>query len=71
VITEVYELVTEEGTESIKVVTIDDEVTVYFYTDGEETGGPNIYEAGSQRLREYLQGYRHDGYRLVSTQEEE
>lgn len=73
-ITERYELETEYGTDAIEVTTWEDEeVTVRFFTDGEETGSPNTYvlpEDGG-RLREYLNAYRHEGYVLVSTERED
>lgn len=74
-ITETYELVTDEGTDAIKVVTIDNEVAIYFFTDGQETGGPDMYNTNdsgeSAQLGRMLNEYRHEGYRLVSTEAED
>jgi hypothetical protein len=65
--TDTYRLDTPDGPEYMEVCTIDNEVAVYFYTDGVLTGGPDMYNmedgAESQRFREYINGCLHDGYR--------
>jgi len=61
-----YELDGIPVVDAFTATTLDGEVSIRFYTDGVETGGPDHYEAGSPRLREFLQGCAHDGYTLAA-----
>lgn len=70
-ITDTLAVTTEHGIDSITVTTNGEETHIYFFTDGTCTGGPDYYETDSGRLREVLQGYVHDGYKLVGRTGEE